>query len=677
MDDIQWRKAVEETLKGNKKAFDELYRATERAVYFTCLKMVADEDTAEDLMQETFMTALERLETIGDGEKFPMWINRIAVNKCLHHFRGKAVSSLEEQAEQGKEIEDDESFIPEEYVTDEAKRKIIMDIINNVLSDVQRQVVIMYYYDEMSLEEIAETMGCPLKTVSSRLCTAREKIREAVLIYEKKHDDRLHMLIPVPILTQILRKEAESVCVPDISQVLTASHFFNTAAAASANTSTVIAGGSSKMVGGILSGKVIAAIAAGVIAVGGVTTAFVLSKGSKGGDSSVVASSSVSAADSSSSKAEASSASSAYESDNSDSSSEVPEVQRKLNKASVYNSDGLNVIIPPRYNDEINMGPYTCHDFCMQQSYGNSYYGALQFAFERSDATKSYTTEQVKEWFEKNRSSYKLLERIQGLFFVTKENVESKKTITIAGKEFIRETGTYKVTCDMNIELDVSYVTLCGKADFQGEKDNAVYFTAYSTDTDPAKKKELETTIDNIAKGLEMTDSEAAAFAETITDDYLTFTHIEPTVTAPGGTKGVTRDAGVYSILVPQQWYLRGYRCGGDDKNKAELTESGTTSSVMVRMTDKNNATRWLDNAKQYHAQDKFEDKHDVEFSCGNISWHGIGFKYADSKTDSYIVIGQDTSANDRWFYIEVIGSEPDSALSQDIISSIQIHEVK
>ena len=93
--------------------------------------------------------------------------------------------------EQGFEPKDDDSFIPEEYVEDEAKRRIIMDLIQNTLSDVQRQSIIMYYYDEMSLEEISEVMGCPLKTVSSRLVSAREKLREAVLIYEKKNNDNI------------------------------------------------------------------------------------------------------------------------------------------------------------------------------------------------------------------------------------------------------------------------------------------------------------------------------------------------------------------------------------------------------------------------------------------------------------------------------------------------------
>ena len=275
MEEIRLRELVEAARRGDKQAFEKLYRETERTVYFTCLKLVANEDSAKDMMQDTFMTALNKLGTLDDGAKFPAWINRIAVNKCKDSFKKAAHESIDEQLEQGADFKDDDKFIPEEYVTDESRRQVIMRIINEELSDVQRQAVILYYYDEMSLDEIADVMDCPLKTVSSRLCSAREKIRGAVLIYEKENDDRLHALVPVPVLTKILRLEAQRIPVPDISKILLQADFFSTAAASATNTLTTrVAGGTTKMI----TGKIIAAIVTGVIAVGGVSTAVLLNK---------------------------------------------------------------------------------------------------------------------------------------------------------------------------------------------------------------------------------------------------------------------------------------------------------------------------------------------------------------------------------------------------------------
>ena len=299
MNEFQWRELVEQTKQGDKNAFEKLYTETNRSVYFTALKLLANEDNAKDVMQETFMTAIEKLGDLHDGAKFPQWVNTIAINKCRRYFRKPAEDSLDEQTEQGIDLSDDASFIPEEYVTNEVKRKVVMDIINRVLSDVQRQTIIMYYYNEMSLEQIAQVMECPVKTVSSRLVSAREKIREAVLIYEKKQGDRLHCVAVVPILTLILKTEAKNVSVPDIALDVFAKTIIDAASNASAasTVSTTVAGGSVKM--RFFTGKVVAAVAAGVVAVGGVTTAIVLSN--KNSDESSSNSTSIVVADNSSS----------------------------------------------------------------------------------------------------------------------------------------------------------------------------------------------------------------------------------------------------------------------------------------------------------------------------------------------------------------------------------------
>lgn len=298
MNELQWRELVEQTQKGDMDAFEKLYTQTNRSVYFTALKLLANEDNAKDVMQDTYITAIEKLGELHDGAKFPQWVNAIAVNKCRRYFRKPAEDSLDEQTEQGFDLSDDASFIPEEYVTNEVKRKVVMDIITRVLSDVQRQTVIMYYYNEMSLEQIAQAMDCPVKTVSSRLVSSREKIKEAVLIYEKKQGDRLHCVAVVPILTLILKAEAQSTSVPDIALGVFAKALMDAASSASASTvsTTAVAGGSVKM--GFFTGKVIAAVAAGVVAVGGVTAAVVLSKNSS--DKAGTNSSSVAIADQSS-----------------------------------------------------------------------------------------------------------------------------------------------------------------------------------------------------------------------------------------------------------------------------------------------------------------------------------------------------------------------------------------
>ena len=296
MTDLQWRELVEKTRQGDRSAFEKLYSETSRSVYFTALKMLANEENAKDVMQDTFITAIEKLNDLDDAAKFPKWVNSIAVNKCRRYFRKTPEDSLDEQTEQGIEIKDDESFIPEEYVSDDIKRKVIMDIITKELSEVQRQTIIMYYYDEMSLEDITKVMECPLKTVSSRLCSAREKIKEAVLIYEKKQGDRLHNIAPVPVLTLILRMEAERLSVPDIPLEIFAKALIDAASKATAATvTTTTAAGGSTMTK-LITGKIIAGAIAVSITGGGITAAVVHRKNDRG-NTDVTVSSSVSASD--------------------------------------------------------------------------------------------------------------------------------------------------------------------------------------------------------------------------------------------------------------------------------------------------------------------------------------------------------------------------------------------
>ena len=682
MNEDQWRQGVEATRKGDKKAFEQLYRETERAVYFTCLKIVANEDTARDMMQEAFMTALQRLETLDDGAKFPMWINRIAVNKCMHSFRQKPVDSLEEQTEQGFDPKDDESFIPEEYVTDEAKRKIIMDIIDRVLTDVQRQAVIMYYYDDMSLEEIATVTGDKVKTISARLCSAREKIKEAVLIYEKQHDDRLHALVPVPILTQILRKEAAAIGVPDILPTLLGSQVFNAMASASANTLTngVIAGGS-KMTN-FITAKVIAIIAAGVIAAGGITAA-VLSKNSDKDKDTSSKSSSVSASSDKDSKSGADSDNGESGSDDGSGSSDSAENESQTStefepaNGSVYTYRDVNFILPPRY-DEFSDNSTETIDFCDKATFANAHYGVIQMAIATSDSYKSFSTQEVKEYFDDQSTYYDLLDQIHGFFWVDDTTVDSSDTVQIKGKDFIRETGTYKVTCDKDLKYDVPYIVYYGKVDLgtnNDENDCPMILLAYSTDSDPGKKQELETSLDNMVKGIEMDTAEAEAFAATLTDDYMTYTHKEPTFEGQNGTKGSITKMGRMNLLLPQNWYIFSYGTGNDDMDNAEFYSPDGKQRLKFRKADKLNATRWLDDVIEREKDDPDLTMEDIpEFTLNNFKWHGVRLK-GQEISEQYVIIGEDLSTPGRWIYLYGMGTTCDSDLSVDVINSLEVFD--
>lgn len=277
-DDI--KKLVLQAAQGNKAAFGALYEETGRTVYFSCLKLLGDPQLAEDITQETYLTALQKLGTLAQPENFPAWVNRIGINLCKMHFRNN--SAPEDNSEEIIEEIPDEGLIPEEYVSNDAKRKIIMDIIDTVLTEEQRRSVILYYFDMLTVPEIAEVMNCTTGTVTSRLSAARKKIKEAVLIYEENNNDRLHAVVPVFILSKLLNKEASNTVLPKLT-VFTGSASATNAVSDSVTSTKTISGG--KGMFSTVKAKVIAGVCAAAVVGGGITAAVVLSSnGSKDND---------------------------------------------------------------------------------------------------------------------------------------------------------------------------------------------------------------------------------------------------------------------------------------------------------------------------------------------------------------------------------------------------------
>ena len=277
-DDI--KKLVLQAAQGNKAAFGALYEETGRTVYFSCLKLLGDPQLAEDITQETYLTALQKLGTLAQPENFPAWVNRIGINLCKMHFRNN--SAPEDNSEEIIEEIPDEGLIPEEYVSNDVKRKIIMDIIDTVLTEEQRRSVILYYFDMLTVPEIAEVMNCTTGTVTSRLSAARKKIKEAVLIYEENNNDRLHAAVPVFILSKLLNKEASNTVLPKLT-VFTGSASAANAVSDSVTSTKTISGG--KVMFSTVKAKVIAGVCAVAVVGGGITAAVVLSSnGSKDND---------------------------------------------------------------------------------------------------------------------------------------------------------------------------------------------------------------------------------------------------------------------------------------------------------------------------------------------------------------------------------------------------------
>lgn len=207
---------VKQTKSGDNKAFDKLYKLTEKEIWYTCISFLRDETTAQDVMQDTYITAFLKIKSLKKENQFKSWLNRIAVNKCKDYLKGKGEILLSDEILEN-EVVQDEVTIPEEYITNNAKREIILKLMEDTLSHAQYQTVFLFYFSEMSIPEIAEVMEVSEGTVKSRLNSSRAKIKTAVEEYEEKNGDRLHGVVFVPLFGSIFKEEAKNIKVPKIS----------------------------------------------------------------------------------------------------------------------------------------------------------------------------------------------------------------------------------------------------------------------------------------------------------------------------------------------------------------------------------------------------------------------------------------------------------------------------
>ena len=210
------KELVSSAKSGNKKSFDKLYELTSNDVWFTCVSLLKDEDNAKDIMQETYITAFLKLDTLKDEEKFCGWLTAIATNKCKNKLKGKVEYQIDDEV-LITEAETDELMLPEEYITKTEKRKVLLQIMEDTLSFNQYQVVLMFYFNELSIAEIAQALEISEGTVKSRLNSSRAKMKTAIEDYEKKSGDKLHGVVVVPFFTTIFKEEAKSLAVPNIT----------------------------------------------------------------------------------------------------------------------------------------------------------------------------------------------------------------------------------------------------------------------------------------------------------------------------------------------------------------------------------------------------------------------------------------------------------------------------
>ena len=183
---------VSRSRRGEMAAYDELVRRYQERIYATMYHMTSNHEDANDLAQESFIKAYQALKTFKGDSSFYTWLYRIAVNKAINFIkqrRNRISMSLNDLDVQVEHDPDLVALISHKTPRREAGLAELQEKLNAAilkLSEQHRAVVVLHDIQGLPHEEIAETMGCNVGTVRSRLFYARQQLQGLLAEYLDK-----------------------------------------------------------------------------------------------------------------------------------------------------------------------------------------------------------------------------------------------------------------------------------------------------------------------------------------------------------------------------------------------------------------------------------------------------------------------------------------------------------
>ena len=175
---------------GNEAAFEELFHKYQTRVYSLARRLTRSDADAEDITAETFARAYISLKGISEGANVMPWLFRVAVNLCRDLGRRKTsrrTFSYDEQATVSEReslaiTQPDLSQEPLERLQDSEMKQQVAAAIES-LPDWQREVIVLFYLQDKSIDETAKILSTRTGTVKSRLSRAREALQSALKEY--------------------------------------------------------------------------------------------------------------------------------------------------------------------------------------------------------------------------------------------------------------------------------------------------------------------------------------------------------------------------------------------------------------------------------------------------------------------------------------------------------------
>lgn len=166
-------------LKANDQSvFTKLYELTYQRLYFLCFSVLKNEEDSQDALQETYIKILANISSLQDNTLFIAWANKIAYSICIRMVTKNKPSPVDDEFLVSF-ADEDESRQPYVSAEKSERSRVLSSMIDN-LDGTLRTTLILKYYDDLKISQIAEIMDCPEGTVKSRLNTAKRLLKASI-----------------------------------------------------------------------------------------------------------------------------------------------------------------------------------------------------------------------------------------------------------------------------------------------------------------------------------------------------------------------------------------------------------------------------------------------------------------------------------------------------------------
>lgn len=209
---MTYTEAINLARAGEERGYGFLYEKTYKSKYYLALQYMKNEEEAEDVLQEAYIKAFSKLDTLENPEAFQGWLGMIVANTAKNMLAKKRPLLFSDLAvdDEGEafeyQIEDDDLEVqPELSYTRQETKELVHELIDS-LSEEQRLCILMFHIEGISISEIARTMDCSENTVKSRLNYGRKNLRMKAEDLQKK-GYKLYSVAPLPLFLMLLRSE--------------------------------------------------------------------------------------------------------------------------------------------------------------------------------------------------------------------------------------------------------------------------------------------------------------------------------------------------------------------------------------------------------------------------------------------------------------------------------------